>query len=91
MKIIRSLQELVRSPHIHLALVTGGSLIALTLVSKKVLSAPMKNIWIITPGLFMVAAEAAMETKTRAWYANPYCYVVASVLATVLIIVAHLV
>jgi hypothetical protein len=90
MKILESLKEFIRSKHIQLALVTGVSLIVLTFVSKRVLSAPMENIYISIPGLIMVAAEGVLGLKKKAWYTNQYLWIISAVLATSLIVVLHL-
>ena len=90
MKILKSLKELIRSKHIHLALVTGTSMIILTYVSKRVLPEPMDNIYITIPGLFLVAAEAALGLKKNTWYTNVNHWIIAAVLATSLIVILHL-
>lgn len=91
MKILEPLKEFIQSKHIQIALVTGVSLIVLTFISKRVLSAPMKNIYISIPGLIMVAAEGVLGLKKNAWYTNQYPWIISAVLATGLIIVFHLI
>ena len=90
MKIVGWLKEFIRSKDIQISLVTGVSILALAFVSKRMLSEPMGNIYIIIPGLILVAAEGVMGLKKKAWYTNVTYWIIAAVLATSLIVILHL-
>ena len=91
MAILKNIKELFLSKHIQLALVSGASMIALALISKRILPAPMKNIYIIIPALIVTAAEGVMGVKKRKWYTNINHWIIAVVVTTILIIVPHLI
>ena len=91
MRIRGALSELSRSKHIHLALVSGASIIALAYTSKRLLSEPMDNLYVSAPALLVVAAEAALASKRRGWYTRTGTWLAAVALSTALIIMLHLI
>ena len=81
------LKDLIKSPHIQIALATGTSIIVLAYFSKRVLPHPIGYLPTAIPPFLMVIYEAVKERYkdrriTRAWY-----WVVAIFLTTAIVII----
>ena len=84
------LKELIKSPHIQIALATGLSIIVMAYVSKRVLSEPIGYLALAIPP-FIAAIYSAIFNKFKdskictTWY-----WIVAILIATALVIVLHM-
>ena len=81
------LKEMIKSPHIQIALATGISIIVMAYFSKRVLPNPIGYLPTAIPPFLMVIYEAVKDRYkdrriTRAWY-----WVLAIILATALVII----
>lgn len=83
--------DFFKSHHIQLALAAGASIIALAHVSKRVLPEPMDNLAQAFPPFLAVVAEGVITKYRDSKIGTPWYWVVAILLATVVVIVAHLI
>jgi hypothetical protein len=86
---MQRLKELLKSPHIQIALATGVSIIVLAYFSKKILPKPIGYLPLAIPPFIAtiyeaVAAKHKNKKITTTWY-----WVVAILVATVLVIVFY--
>ena len=86
---MQRLKELIKSPHIQIALGTGVSIIVLAYFSKKILPEPIGYLPLAIPPFIAtiyeaVAAKHKNKKITTTWY-----WVVAILVATVLVIVFY--
>jgi len=86
---MQRLKELLKSPHIQIALATGVSIIVLAYFSKKILPEPIGYLPLAIPPFIAtiyeaVAAKHKNKKITTTWY-----WVVAILVATVLVIVFY--
>ena len=84
-------KELIKSGHIHVALALGISIIVLAYVSKRVLPVPIRPLYLSVTSLIMAAYEAAANLKKYERFAKSIYWVIAILLATVVIILIHVV
>jgi uncharacterized membrane protein len=87
---MKKLKELIKSPHIQIALATGISIIVMAYFSKRVLPKPIGYLPMAIPPFIAAIFEAVVSkyknTKiTATWY-----WVTAILGATVLVIVLHM-
>ena len=82
--------DFFKSHHIQLALAVGASIIALSYVSKRVLPEPMDNLVMAFPPFVAVVGEGVISMHGESWYGAAWVWVLATVLATVLVIGYHL-
>ena len=87
---MRKLVEFFKSHHIQLALAAGASIIALAYVSKRVLPEPMDNLVLAFPPFVAVVGEGVISQHGESWYGKARVWVLATLLATVLVIGYHL-
>jgi hypothetical protein len=78
--------EFFKSHHIQLALAAGASIIVLAYVSKRVLPEPMPDLHLAFPPFIAVVAEAVITRYKNSWFARTWYWVLAILLATVLVI-----
>jgi len=83
--------ELIKSPHIHIALVTGFCIIIMAYVSKKVLPEPMGSIPLAIPPLLMVIYEALSGRYKNSRICTTWYWLVAIFISTALVIVIHMI
>ena len=86
---MKKLKELIKSPHIQIALATGVSIIVLAYFSKKILPEPIGYLPLAIPPFIAtiyeaVAAKHKNKKITTTWY-----WVVAILVATALVIVFY--
>jgi len=86
---MQKLKELLKSPHIQIALATGVSIIVLAYFSKKILPEPIGYLPLAIPPFIAtiyeaVAAKHKNKKITTTWY-----WVVAILVATALVIVFY--
>ncbi|MCB2207431.1 MAG: hypothetical protein KQH67_03975 [Bacteroidetes bacterium] len=85
------LKELVKSPHIHIALVTGCCIIILAYVSKRILPEPMSSIALAIPPFFLVLYEALIGKYNKSRICTTWYWILAIFLSTAIIIAIHLI
>jgi hypothetical protein len=83
--------EFFKSHHIQLALATGFSIIALAYFSKRVLPEPIPYLHLAFPPFLAVVAEAIIAEYRNSWFARTWYWVLAILLATVLVIALHMI
>jgi hypothetical protein len=84
-------RELIKSPHIHLALATGISIIAMAFISKRVLAKPMESLPQAIPPFLMVIWESLPRRFKKRRIYTPWYWIVAIVIATALVILFHII
>lgn len=82
-------KELLSSHHIQLALATGVSIIVLAYVSKRVLAQPMNTLAQAFPPFLAVVAEGVISRYPSSKFSKTWHWVLAILLATVLVITAY--
>lgn len=82
--------DFFRSHHIQLALATGASIIALAFVSKRLLPEPMDKLALAFPPFVATIGEAVIAKNKDSVFGRAWIWVVAVLLATVLVIGWHL-
>lgn len=85
------LKEIIKSPHVHIALATGISIIVMAYFSKRILPKPIGFLPTAIPPLLMTLYEAVMIRYKNKRICTTWYWVVAIFFTTVLIIVLHLV
>jgi len=88
-RFIAGLKETIASPHIHIALATGISIIVLATVSKRVLDEPMGKLPMALPPFLMVIWEAVSSKHKGSWFCRSGYWIAAIFLATGLVILFH--
>lgn len=84
------LKELIKSPHIHVALATGFSIIIMAYVSKRILQEPIKSEILAIPPILMVIFEALLGKYKNSKICTTWYWIAAILLSTAIIIVVHL-
>jgi predicted histidine transporter YuiF (NhaC family) len=84
-------KELIKSPHIHIALATGFSIIIMAYVSKKILPEPMGSIPLAIPPLLMVLYEALLGRYKNSRICTTWYWILAILMSTALIIAIHMI
>ena len=82
-------KKLEINPKIQIALAAGVSILALAYFSKRVLPEPLSYLELAMPPFLATIYEAATKKKEAAWYGRPVVWVLAILLATVLVIVLN--
>ncbi len=82
------LKELIKSPHIHIALATGFSIIILAYFSKKILTEPLSYLQLALPPFIATIYESLFEKNKESKFLTTWYWVVAIVAATALVIVS---
>ena len=83
-------KDLMKSPHIQIALATGISIIVMAYFSKKVLPEPIGYLPTAIPPFFMVIYEAIQEKYKNHRISRARYWVTAIFLSTILIIVIYM-
>ena len=81
---------IIRSGHIHVSLALGISIIGLAYVSKRLLEEPIKALYLGIPSFIMLAYETLIGMKKYPRLTKAIYWVIAILLATGLIIMAHM-
>ena len=85
------LKELIKSPHIHIALATGCSIIILAYVSKKILAEPIGSIPLSFPPLLMLIYETLLGRYKNSKITTTWYWISAILGSTVLIIAIYMI
>ena len=83
------LKEMIKSPHIHIALATGASIIIMAYVSKRVLSEPMSYLALAIPPFVTLIFETLLDRHKESKFMTTWYWVVAIFVATALVILFH--
>jgi hypothetical protein len=83
------IKELLKSPHIQIALATGISIIVLAYFSKRVLPEPIDYLSLAIPPFIATVYEAVINKYKDSWITTTWYWVVAIFLATALVIGFH--
>ena len=88
---MKKLKELLKSGHIHVSLALGTSIIVLAWFSKRVLAEPLSYMELSICGLIMLGYETVAQNKktANAWFTRSIYWVIAILIAMVLIIVLN--
>ena len=84
-------RELIKSPHIHIALATGFSIIIMAYVSKKILPEPMGSIPLAIPPLLMLLYEAIIGRYKNSRISNTWYWILAILISTAIIIAIYMI
>ncbi len=85
------LKEVINSPHIHIALATGVSIIVMAYISKQVLSEPIGYISLAIPAFIAAIYESLLNRHKSSRICTTWYWVVAIFMATALVIVLHMI
>ncbi len=86
-----TLKELIRSPHIHIALAAGVSIVVLAYVSKRVLAEPIGSLVLAIPPFLATIFEVARRRFKGSRICTTWYWIVAIFVATGLVILFHMV
>jgi hypothetical protein len=84
------LKDLIKSPHIQIALATGISIIVMAYFSKKVLPEPIGYLPNAIPPFFMVIYEAVQEKYKKRRISQVRYWIAAIFLSTIIIIAFYM-
>ena len=84
-------KELIRSSHIHIALITGVCIVLLAFVSKWILDEPIGDAENAAPSFIMMLYELLHKRYKGTRAGNPGYWMMAIIGLTILIVVVHLV
>jgi len=82
-------KETIKSPHIHISLATGISIIVLAYFSKRILPEPIGYLPLAIPPFLMTIWEALLSKNKYEKICKTWYWIVAIFIATVLVIVFH--
>jgi len=82
--------ELLKSPHIHIALVTGCCIIILAYFSKRVFPEPIRDLYLAIPPFVMAVWEVLRGKHKEKKFMTTWYWVVAVVLTTAFIILRNM-
>lgn len=85
------LKDLIKSPHIQIALATGICIIVIAYFSKRVLTDPIGNLPTALPPFLMVIFESVHGRYKNRKILTTWYWIVAIFLTTALIILSHMV
>ncbi|OGU61005.1 MAG: hypothetical protein A2V66_09645 [Ignavibacteria bacterium RBG_13_36_8] len=83
-------RELLKSPHIHIALAAGFSIIIMAFVSKRLLPKPIGYLPLAIPPFIATLFVSLLSKYKDAKFCKTWYWVVAILGATALIIVLHI-
>jgi hypothetical protein len=86
---MQKLKELIKSPHIQIALATGISIIALAYFSKRILPEPIGYLPLAIPPFIATIYEAVVNKYKNKKITTTWYWVAAILLATALVIVLY--
>lgn len=84
---MKKIKELIKSPHIQIALATGISIIVIAYFSKRVLSKPIGYLPTAIPPFFMVIYEAVAAKYKNKKITTTWYWITAIFVSTALVIV----
>ncbi len=84
------LKELIKSPHIQIALATGVSIIIMAYVSKRLLSEPIGYLSLAIPPFIATIYEAIFNKYKDSKICTTWYWIVAIFIATASVIVIHM-
>ncbi len=87
---MKKLKELIKSPHIQIALATGVSIIVMAYVSKRMLSEPIGYISLAIPPFLATIYEAVLNRYKDSRICTTWYWIVAIFIATAVVIVFHM-
>ncbi len=87
---MNKIKELIKSPYVHIALVTGFSIIVMAFVSKKLLPEPMGKLSLAIPPFLMVIYGLLIERYKNTKILTTWYWIVAILVATALVIIFHI-
>ncbi len=82
-------KELIKSPHIQIALATGINIIILAYVSKRVLPQPMSELSLAMPPFLMTIYEVVLRRYKDSKICTPWYWILAIFIATAIVILFH--
>ena len=85
------LKELIKSPHIQIALATGLSIIILAYVSKRMLAEPIGYLSLAIPPFLATIYESLLSKEKYSKFCKTWYWVVAIFVATALVIIFHMI
>ena len=80
-------KESIKSPHVHIALATGFSIIILAYFSKRVLSEPLSYLSLAAPPFIATIFESLLGKHKDKKFMKTWIWVVAILIATALVII----
>ena len=83
------LKEIIKSPHVQIALATGISIIVMAYFSKRILPKPIGYVPTAIPPFLMIVYEALLERYKKKKICTTWYWVVAIFSTTALIIILH--
>jgi predicted histidine transporter YuiF (NhaC family) len=83
--------ELFKSPHIHIALATGFSIIIMAYVSKKILPEPIGSVPLAIPPLLMFLYEALSGRNKNSRICTTWYWIAAIFISKALVIAIHMI
>lgn len=83
--------ELIKSPHIQIALATGFSIIAMAIVSKWVLPKPIGYLSLAIPPFLATIYEGILKRYEGKRICTTWYWTVAILIATALVVVFHMI
>ncbi|MCW8805090.1 MAG: hypothetical protein OQK56_01410 [Ignavibacteriaceae bacterium] len=86
---MKKLKELLKSPHIQIALATGVSIIVMAYFSKRVLAEPIGYLPMAIPPFIALIYENVLNKHKKKKVATAWYWVIAILVATALIITLH--
>jgi predicted histidine transporter YuiF (NhaC family) len=88
---MKKLKELIKSPHIQIALATGLSIIVMAYVSKRILPEPIGYLPLAIPPFIMTVYEYVLQRHKDARICTTWYWIAAIFIATALIILFNFV
>jgi hypothetical protein len=86
---MNKLKELIKSPHVQIALATAVSIIALAYFSKRVLPEPIDNLSTAVPPFIALIFESVLSKHKNTKIATTWYWVAAILLSSALIILLY--
>ena len=82
-------KEIIKSPHVQIALATGISIIVMAYFSKRILPKPIGYVPTAIPPFLMVVYEALLERYKKKKICTTWYWIVAIFSTTAVIIILH--
>ena len=89
-KNMSKIYNLLKSPHIHLAIATGISIIVMAYFSKHILPKPISFLQLSIPPFWVVIYEVVLGKYSESKLSNSIYWVIAILLSTAIIIIINL-
>jgi predicted histidine transporter YuiF (NhaC family) len=88
---MKKLKEILKSPHVQIALATGACIIIMAYVSKRILPEPMGYLPLAIPPFIMTVYEAVLNRYKDSKICTTWYWVVAIFVTTAIIILYYLI